>query len=151
LLSDLPRYGLCTVSPAGDQVAALDQKGTVRVWSLPALTQIAAHQAMDASQILFTAHGVAIVRSRSVEIFGGADGDFFVATPGRGGNGLMAADARAVVSPDGQLVVVPRFISNQADVVDLRTRGIAASVTFAPGRPRFAVSPANDRLLIAGL
>ena len=144
--------GLCSVSPAGDRVVLLDNDGRVRVWDVRSFQEIASRPAPDASGLLFTAHGIAVLRSRSIEVFGGDEGEFFVAMPGQGGNGLMPlGSAGGVVSPDGHLVVVPRLTSNQADVVDLRTRSPIASLAYATGTPRFAVSPDGGRLLVAGL
>jgi|GEM_PF-5686217 len=61
--------------------------------------------------------------------------------PGRGNN----------VSPDGHLLVTARLTSNQADLVDLRTRAVVSSFSYSPGAPRFTFSPLSDRLIVAGL
>jgi tRNA A-37 threonylcarbamoyl transferase component Bud32/WD40 repeat protein len=142
----------CAVSADGRRVAFLEPTGVVHLWDLVERRELASRGAPDASQLLFTAHGLAILRARAVQVFGGEEGDFFVAIPGRGGNGLTKVGGRGnVVSPDGHLLVTSRLTSNQADVVDLRTRTVVASFGFPPGLPRFSFSPASDRLLVAGL
>ena len=144
--------GECAVSPAGDRAAVLDTDGIVHVFDLAPFQEIARRPAPDAGRLLFTAHGLAVVRSRSIEVFGGDRGEFFVAMPGRGGNGLVDAHrgGGATVSPDGHLLVVPRLTASQADVINLRTRSLVATVSYATGSPRFAVAPNDARLLVAG-
>jgi serine/threonine protein kinase/WD40 repeat protein len=143
---------LCAVSDDGRLVAFLEANGIVHLWDLLDGRELARRDAPDTSKLLFTAHGVAILRARAVQVFGGNEGDFFVAIPGRGGNGLMSVSGRGTaVSPDGHLLVTSRLTSNQADLVDLRTRTVVASFSFPPGVPSFAFSPASDRLVVAGL
>jgi hypothetical protein len=152
LAPKLDPKGHCTVSGDGQRVGFKDAAGTVHLWDLPGKRELAARGAPDASQLLFTAHGLAVVRARAIQVFGGKEGDFFVAIPGRGGNGLMKVGGRGnAVSPDGHLLVTARLTSNQADLVDLRTRTVVASFSFPPGTPRFTFSPASDQLLVAGL
>jgi len=141
----------CVVSPDGQRAAFRDAAGVVHLWDLPEGREVARRDAPDASDLLFTTHGLAVVRARAIQVFGGSEGDFVVAIPGRGGNGLMHVAGRAnAVSPDGNLLVTNRLISNQADVVDLRTRTIVASLSYPPGTPKFTFSPASDQLLVAG-
>jgi len=142
----------CTVSADGRRLAFLDATGFVHLWDLSERRELASLGAPDASQLLFTAHGLAILRARAIQVFGGTEGDFFVAIPGRGGNGLMRVEGRGnAVSPDGHLLVTSRLTSNQADLVDLRIRAVVASFSFPPGVPNFTFSPSSDRLLVAGL
>jgi len=142
----------CVVSADGVHVGFSDASGVVHLWNLRDRKEIARRDAPDASDLLFTSHGLAIVRARAIQVFGGSEGDFVVGIPGRGGNGLMALAGRAnAVSPDGNLVVTNRLTSNQADVVDLRRRAIVASLSYPAGIPAFTFSPASDQLLVAGL
>ncbi|HZW91105.1 MAG TPA: WD40 repeat domain-containing protein, partial [Myxococcaceae bacterium] len=142
----------CVVSPDGQRVAFRDAGGVVHLWDLGERRELDSRDAPDASYLMFTAHGLAVVRAKAIQVFGGTEGDFVVAIPGRGGNGVQAVRGRGyAVSPDGNLVVTPRLTSNQADVVDLRTRTIVASVSYPPGTPKFTFSPASDQLLAAGL
>jgi serine/threonine protein kinase/WD40 repeat protein len=144
--------GHCVVSPDGQRIAFRDAAGVVHLWDLRERRELATRNAPDASKLLFTAHGLAVVRARAIQVFGGTEGDFVIAIPGRGGNGLMTVGGRGIaVSPDGHLVVTSRLTSNQADVVDLRTRAIVTSFSYPPGTPKFTFSPASDQLLVAGL
>jgi WD40 repeat protein len=114
--------------------------------------EIATRPGPDASQLFFTAHGLAAVRSRSIQLFGGSEGDFSVALPGRGNSPTEApAPSANAVSPDGHWLVVSAIRSSEADLIDLRSRSVVSSISFAAGIPRFAFSPSGDRLLVAGL
>ena len=142
----------CVVSDDGRQVAFLEASGLVHLWDLVERKELGTRAAPDTSQLLFTGHGLAILRTRAIQLFGGEEGDFSVAIPGRGGNGLMAVGGRGnAVSPDGNLLLISRLTSNQADLVDLRRRTVAASFSFPPGIPSFTFSPSGYRLLVAGL
>ncbi len=100
--------------------------------------------------MIFTAHGLAVIRARAIQVFGGPEGDFAVAIPGRGS--LLQLPGRGNdVSPDGHLLVTARLTSNQADLVDLRTRTVVSSFSYSPGTPRFTFSPSSDRLIVSGL
>jgi serine/threonine protein kinase/WD40 repeat protein len=146
-----PRWP-CVVSDDGRQAAFLEATGVVHLWDLVERKELGTRAAPDTSRLLFTAHGLAILRARAIQVFGGEEGDFSVAIPGRGGNGLMAVGGRGnTVSPDGNLLVISRLTSNQADLVDLHRRTVVASFSFPPGIPSFAFSPAGDHLLVAGL
>ncbi|HET6982634.1 MAG TPA: WD40 repeat domain-containing serine/threonine protein kinase [Myxococcaceae bacterium] len=146
-----PRWP-CVISDDGRQVAFLEATGVVHLWDLVKRKELGTRAAPDTSRLLFTRHGLAILRARGIQVFGGDEGDFSVAIPGRGGNGLMAVGGRGnAVSPDGNLLVISRLTSNQADLVDLRLRTVVASFSFPPGIPSFTFSPSGDRLLVAGL
>jgi serine/threonine protein kinase/WD40 repeat protein len=148
----LDPHSPCAVSEDGQRVAFMDGTGVVHLWDLRGKVELASRQAPDTSEMLFTAHGLAVIRARAIQVFGGKEGDFVVAIPGRGGNGLMNLPGRGnAVSPDGHLLVTTRLTSNQADLVDLRARTIIASFSFPPGAPSFTFSPSSDRLLVAGL
>jgi len=134
---------LCAVSPEGDRVAALDAAGVVHVWDLNQGVEVASRSAPNATELVFTAHGVAVVRGRTVQVFGAGEGDFFLALPSRGG--------AAIASPDGHRLVIARQTSNQADIVDLRARAQVSSLSYASGAARFAFSPTGDRVLVAGI
>ena len=144
---------VCAVSSDGGQLALQDLDGVVHLWSLTEGKELASRHAPDASDLLFTAHGLAAVRGQIVQVFGGADGDFSIVIPGRAGvRGLGASEwATNVVSPDGHLLVIARRSSSQADLLDLRMRTVVSAVSYAAGTPRFAFSPSGERLLVGGL
>jgi len=142
----------CAVSADGKQVAFRDSAGVVQLWDLERRAPIASRTVPDASDVMFTAHGVAVVRARSILVFGGPEGEFAVDIPGRGGNGIMPVRGRGnAVSPDGHLIATARLTSNQADLVDLRTKSVVSSFSYAPGAPNFTFSPSGDRLIVSGL
>ena len=143
---------LCSVSDDGQRVAFQDSNGVVHFWDLTRRQELANRPIPDASELIFTGHGLAVVRARAVQVFGGPEGDFAVAIPGRGGSGLIRVRGRGNnVSPDGNLLVTARLTSNQADLVDLRLRTVVSSFSFAPGAPNFSFSPSSDRLIVSGL
>ena len=144
---------VCAVSPDGARLALRDLDGVVHLWSLDEGRELASRPAPDANQLLFTAHGLAAVRGRSVQVFGGPDGDFSIGLAARGTGPLLVEEPSSAnaVSSDGHRLVVSNLTASQADVVDLRTRSVVSSVSFAAGAPRFAFSPSGDRLLVSGL
>ena len=144
---------LCSVSDDGQRVAFQDSNGVVHFWDLTRREELASRPIPDASDLVFTAHGLAVIRAGAVQVFGGLEGDFAVAIPGRGGSRLLhvRGSRTNAVSPDGHLLVTARLTSNQADLVDLRTRTVVSSFSFAPGAPNFTFSPSSDRLIVSGL
>jgi WD40 repeat protein len=143
----------CAISPAGDRMAFRDRNGLVRLWDLEARREITSRSAPDAQEIDFTGHGVALVRSGSLQLFGGADGDFSIELPGRSTSGRAdPSEGRALaVSGDGHRVVVDTPTLNRADLVDLRDRSVFVSVSRPPGSPSYSFSPDASTLYAAGL
>src|SRR4029453_12393736 len=93
----------CAISGDGTRLAIRDLQGLVHLWDLDARREITSRPAPDAQDIVFTAHGVALVRSGSLQLFGGSEGDFSVEVPGRSASGFafVAAGRGVAVSPDG--------------------------------------------------
>jgi serine/threonine protein kinase len=165
--SNAPKVGntpVCTVSDDGKRLAFRDLSGVVHLWTLSKMEEIASWPVPDANQLFFTAHGLAAVRTRSVQVFGGPEGDFLVDVPSRiaggalqgaapGGSGLIERPfgKSNAMSPDGHFLVVASLHSGQADIIDLLQRRIVSSVPLAAGRPNFTFSSTGDRLLTAGL
>ncbi len=142
---------LCSVSDDGQRVAFQDSNGVVHLWDLTRREELANRHISDASDLIFTAHGLAVVRARAIQVFGGPEGDFAVAIPGRRGRGVVVARGRGVsASPDGHLLVTARVTANQADLVDLRARTVVSSFSYDPGVPNFTFSPSSDRLIVSG-
>jgi tRNA A-37 threonylcarbamoyl transferase component Bud32 len=145
-------HNMCAVSSDGDRMVFLDSTGTAHLWELEPARELSSRPAPDARLFLFTGHGVAIVRSGAVQLFGGPDGDFSIQLPSRGATSPVPGASRdGVVSPDGHLIALASVTSNQADVIDLQDRMVLASVSYPPGRPRLTFSPDGQRLLLAGL
>jgi tRNA A-37 threonylcarbamoyl transferase component Bud32/WD40 repeat protein len=142
----------CAISQDGTRLAIRDLQGLVRLWDLDDRREITSRPAPDAQDIIFTAHGVALVRSGSLQLFGGPEGDFSVEVPGRSASGFafVAAGRGVAVSPDGHRVVVDSPTLNRADVVDLRDRAVFVSVSRPPGDPSYAFSPDGSKLYAAG-
>ncbi len=148
----LDSRALCSVSDDGHRVAFQDGNGVVHFWDLTRREELASRPIPDAGELIFTAHGLAAIRARAIQVFGGSEGDFAVAIPGRGDNGLIHLRGRGNnVSPDGHLLVTARLTSNHADLVDLRTRTVVSSFSYSPGVPNFTFSPSSDRLIVSGL
>jgi len=143
----------CAVSEHGDRLAIRDLQGVVRLWDLDEGREITSRAAPDTEEIVFTAHGVALVRGASLQLFGGPEGDYSVEIPGRSVYGFASAPGgRSVtVSADGHRVVVDNPTLNRADVVDLRDRAVFVSLTRPPGEPSYAFSPDGSKLYAAGL
>ena len=146
-------YAPCAFSRDGLRVAFQDSNAVVHLWDLVRSAEVASWHVPDGSDLLFTAQGLAVVRARSIQLLGGPEGDFGVAIPGGATSGIMRyrPGRGNAVSPDGNLVITARLSSNQADLVDLRTRNVVASFSYPPGAPSFAFSPSSDRLIVAGL
>ncbi|HET6984088.1 MAG TPA: WD40 repeat domain-containing protein, partial [Myxococcaceae bacterium] len=142
----------CAISQEGNRLAIRDLQGVVHLWDLDARREITSRPAPDAQDIIFTAHGVALVRSGSLQLFGGPEGDFSVEVPGRSASGFgnVPAGRGLAVSPDGHRVVVDSPSLNRADVVDLRDRAVFVSVSRPPGDPSYAFSPDGSKLYAAG-
>ncbi|HET9156486.1 MAG TPA: WD40 repeat domain-containing protein, partial [Myxococcaceae bacterium] len=145
--------GVCAVSDDGSRFALLDDTGTVRVWNTSTGEEVDSRPASDASHLFFTPHGLAIVRARSVQVFGGPDGDFSVDVPARSGSGRVLplawkANAR---SPDGHRLAIAGLKTGQADLVDLRERRVLASLNYPYGPPKFEFSPDGEQLIVSGL
>jgi WD40 repeat protein len=142
----------CAISGDGTRLAIRDLQGLVHLWDIDARREITSRPAPDAQDIVFTAHGVALVRSGSLQLFGGPEGDFSVEVPGRSASGFafVAAGRGVAVSPDGHRVVVDSPTLNRGDVVDLRDRAVFVSVSRPPGDPSYAFSPDGSKLYAAG-
>ena len=148
-----PSVHLCAISRDGERLATLDRAGVVRLFELREGREITSRPVPDAQALGFTAHGLAVVRSASLQIFGGPEGDFSVEVPGRLASAFASEfDSRAVaVSPDGHRVVVDSPTLNRADVVDLRERAVFVSVSRPSGEPNYTFSHDGAELYAAGL
>src|SRR5262249_62088649 len=86
----------CIGTDGGQQVAFDDSKGLVHLWNLADRREVAVRLAPGVREMIFTAHGVALVRPTVIQVFGGTDGDFVVeiprgsGTPARGRPGGVA-------------------------------------------------------------
>jgi serine/threonine protein kinase/WD40 repeat protein len=143
----------CAISQDGARMAVRDLQGLVRLWDLDGRREVTSRPAPDAQDMVFTEHGVALVRSTSLQLFGGPEGDFSVEVPGLSASGFanVPAGRGLAVSPDGHRVVVDSPTLNRADVVDLRDRAVFVSVSRPPGDPSYAFSPDGSKLYAAGL
>ncbi|RPH72088.1 MAG: hypothetical protein EHM78_04695 [Myxococcaceae bacterium] len=143
----------CAVSEPGDRLAIRDLHGVVRLRDLDEGRELTSRAAPDTQDIVFTAHGVALVRGASLQLFGGPEGDYSLEVPGRSVYGFAYAPGRrgVTVSADGHRVVVDNPTLNRADVVDLRDRAVFVSLTRPPGEPSYAFSPDGSKLYAAGL
>src|SRR5262249_14650320 len=112
---------------------------------------LAARVAPDVRELIFTAHGLAVVRPTLVHVFGGPEGDFFVETPRGSGTPTRVRTGGIAVSRDGHRIVFDRGNGYHADVVDLQTRTVATSFSFVPGEPKLAFAPDGQRVIAAGL
>ena len=143
----------CAVSSEGNRMAIRDPKGVVHLWDLDQKREITSRAVPDTQEIVFTAHGVALVRVGSLQLFGGPDGDYSIDLPGRSVYGSVYAPGRrgVTVSADGHQVVVDDPTLDRADVLDLRDRAVFVSVTRPPGKPSYAFSADGSKLYAAGL
>jgi WD40 repeat protein/tRNA A-37 threonylcarbamoyl transferase component Bud32 len=146
----------CATSMDGRQLAYVGKPEQAHILSVDDGRELAKHSAAGFRDILFSSHGLVVIRPGRLEVFGGPEGDFTIELPD-GGLGLNVLTygyrllGGSAVSTDGHLLVVARLGSNRADVVDLRSRTIRATLHYTPGWPRFAFSLDGQRVFAAGL
>jgi len=146
-------YGLalrCVVSDDGRQVAYQDGSGMVQLLAVEDERKLASRPGAGLRDMLFSRHGLVLVKLGRLEVFGGPEGDFTIELPG-GGFGDSRVQIGPRVSPDGHLVAVPRLGSSRSDVVDLRSRSLRGTLTHAPGWARLAFSHDGQRVFAADL
>jgi dipeptidyl aminopeptidase/acylaminoacyl peptidase len=151
LSATVDREYKCIVTDDGRQVAFDDSKGAVHLWSLVDRREVAVRLAPDVREMIFTAHGLALVRPTIIQVFGGTEGDFFVEIPRGTGTSVRARPGGVAVSRDGHRMVFDRGSGDHADVIDLQSRSVLTSFSFVPGEPRLAFSPDGERVFAAGL
>ena len=141
----------CVVSDDGSQVAFDDGRGAVHLWSITDRRELAVRVAPDVRELLFTGHGLAIIRASSIDVFGGGEGDFSVDVPRGSGTSTRRRPGAVALSRDGHRLVLDRGGVNYADSIDLRTRSLLSSFSYVRGEPRFAFSSDGGRVFVAGL
>ena len=151
LSATVDRDSRCIVTDDGRQVAFDDARGLVHLWNLVDRKEIGARVSPDVREIVFTAHGLALIRPTSIHVFGGSDGDFFIEIPRGSGTSPRPRAGGVAVSRDGHRLVFDRGSGYHLDLIDLQTRSILTSFGFVPGEPRLAFSPDGDRVFAAGL
>jgi hypothetical protein len=151
LNTTVTRGDRCVVSDDGRQVALEDEEGSVHVWDLGDMRELRVLRVPDYRNMLFTAHGLAVVRAFTLEFHGGPEGDFTVDVPKGSGTSTRLRTGGLAISRDGSRVVLDRGGGNHADIVDLRTRSVVSSFSFAPGEPRFGISGDGRQVFVAGL
>jgi serine/threonine protein kinase/WD40 repeat protein len=151
LSATVDRESRCIVTDDGRQVAFDDARGLVHLWSLVDRREIGARVSPDVREIVFTAHGLALIRPTSIHVFGGSEGDFFVEIPRGSGTSPRPRPGGIAVSRDGHRLVFDRGSGYHLDLIDLQSRSILTSFSFVPGEPRLAFSPEGDRVFAAGL
>jgi serine/threonine protein kinase/WD40 repeat protein len=141
----------CAVSEDGHRVAFDDSRGFVHVWSLDDDQEIGHRVASDVRDLLFTRHGVAVVRASTIDLFAGDEGDFSVEIPQGSGTITRPFPGAVVAANDGHRLILDRGGTNHADLVDLESRTVLSSFSYAPGVARFAFSADGGRLFAVGL
>jgi outer membrane protein assembly factor BamB len=145
------RESKCIVSDDGREVAFDDARGSIHIWNLVDRKERAARYAPDVREMIFTSHGLALVRPTIIHVFGGSEGDFLVDIPRGSGTGLRPRAGGIAVSGDGHRVVLDRGSGNHADLVDLQSRTVVSSFSFLPGQPKLAFSSDGKQVFAAGL
>ncbi|HET9157262.1 MAG TPA: WD40 repeat domain-containing protein, partial [Myxococcaceae bacterium] len=151
LSATVERESSCIVSDDGREVAFDDARGSVHLWNLVDRKELAARYAPDVREMIFTTHGLALVRPTVIHVFGGPEGDFLVDIPKGSGTPLRPRPGGIAVSADGHRVVLDRASGHHADIVDLQSRTVVSSFSFLPGEPRLAFSSDGKQVLAAGL
>src|SRR5262249_32515327 len=113
--------------------------------------ELAARIAPDLREMLFTGHGLALVRPSTVDVFGGAEGDFSVDIPRGSGTSTRRRLGAVAVSSDGHRLLLDRGGVNAVDLVDLGTRSVLPPFSRVPGEPRFGFSADGKWVYVAGL
>jgi tRNA A-37 threonylcarbamoyl transferase component Bud32 len=141
----------CAVSEDGRQLAYRDTGDRVHLLSLPDGRRLAERPGKGVRDLLFSRHGLILVRQGWLDSMGVPGGDFAIAL-GEGAFTLdyPQAEGGSGLSPDGEMVIVSRLGSSGADIVDLRTRSIRAVLHYASGWPRFAFSSDGQRIFAVG-
>ncbi|HET9157815.1 MAG TPA: WD40 repeat domain-containing serine/threonine protein kinase, partial [Myxococcaceae bacterium] len=152
LATDVHGDERCVVSDDGQRVGYLSTAGRVSILSVADGRKLEERDGTGLRYLLYSPRGLVIVRHGSVDVFGGPERDFRVVLPeGIVGTYQSPRLGGAALSPDGDLLVVARVGSSQADVVDLRKRVIRGTVHYAQGWPRFAFSRDGTQVFAAGL
>src|SRR5262249_30095959 len=109
---------VCAVSNDGRQLAWRDTRDRVHLVSLPDGRALAERPGKGVRNLLFSRHGLILVRQGWIDSLGAPEGDFAVPL-GEPAFTLdyTAAPGGSAVSLDGELVVISRLGSNRADVV----------------------------------
>ena len=144
----------CAISDDSEQVAYADPSGGVHLLSIADGRKLGdATAGTGLRALLFSRHGLVIVRQGWIDVLGGPEGEFSIALPEPAFGALLGAGSLggAAVSPDGHLIVVSRTGSTRADVVDLRTRALRGTLHYVAGSPRFGFSLDGSRVIAAGL
>src|SRR5262249_55985481 len=104
--------------------------------------------------LLFSRHGLVILRGGRIEVLGGTEGDFSIELP-EARFGEWSQTPRlggAAMSPHGELVAfASRDGASKAAVGGLRRRTIRGILHYPPGWPRMAFSLDGGRIFAAGL
>jgi tRNA A-37 threonylcarbamoyl transferase component Bud32 len=143
----------CAVSNDGQQVAYVDTSGGVHLVAAATGRKLGERAGGGLRALLFSSHGLVIVRQGWLDVLGGPEGEFSVALPEPAFGAQIGAGSLggAAVSEDGHLVVVDRIGSTRADVIDLRTRVVRGILHHLAGWPRFAFSLDGRRVIASGL
>jgi eukaryotic-like serine/threonine-protein kinase len=144
-------YPWCAVSDDGQQVAYVDQSGGVHLLAVADGRKLGEGTGTVLRNLLFSSHGLVVVRQGWLDVLGGPEGSFSIALAEPAFGAQMEGLGGVAVSADGHRVVVARIGSSRADVVDLRTRSILGTVHHVAGWPRFAFSRDGRRVYAAGL
>ena len=143
----------CAVSDDGQRAAYVDLSGGVHLVAVDTGAKLGERPGTGVRALLFTSHGLVIVRQGWLDVLGGREREFSVALPEPAFGAQIGAGSLGgvAVSDDGNLVVVDRIGSTRADVIDLRTRVVRGTLHHLAGWPRFAFSPDGRRVIASGL
>jgi tRNA A-37 threonylcarbamoyl transferase component Bud32 len=143
----------CAVSDDGQRVAYVDTSGGVHLLSVASGEKLGERAGTGLRTLVFSSHGLVIVRQGWLDVLGGPEGEFSIALPEPAFGAQIGAGSLGgvAVSADGHLVVVDRIGSSRTDVVDLRTRVVRGTLHHGAGWPRFAFSLDGRQVIASGL
>jgi serine/threonine protein kinase len=145
---------ICGVSEDSRRAAYVDSALGIHLVSLDDGHELGRRAFEFQRDLIFTRHGLLVLKQGQLEFMGGPEGDFTIDLPeSRFGPGLFSMnDQGHRLSPDQELIAVASDRgATESIVVDLRSRSIRGVLRHASGQPQLAFSLDGKQVYAAGM